>query len=445
MCQRSYCYRSQLPARATRLLNRRLQNTNSSSPINGSESPRSLDSMHSRTSARASLREHLKQRQQQNIQSQLINSSSEDLLADKSLRNSMLQDVSTFKKQLVQLRRILQESDTLNPFEINGQIFSHLNGSGSNGVLCENEKEMPSNDKEKTDDEKNVLANQQLMLLEDQRQELADLRRQVVFLQSQMDDKDRLIRQQQNKLDELRMDNMRLLNDKPSVQNLNSNITETANCATQTERLRPVSMGSSQDFNSQQEPHKSQKNDSKQIPTITIKPSPQRSKTQISSVYTKLSSIKPTLSPSNRNSSILTTPSSKPMKSTKIEHPKTTPLRMQNAANVMRNTNDLKTPLRRSIPQLVKTPNSNIIHGSTKNSIKLQKQTIAATSSHSMKVHRTEDSNGNSATSSLSTSSSNSSINDKNPNSNNSNHSDCNGIGFLAQQLNEIYSRGLLE
>lgn len=106
--------RSQLPLRATRLLNRRFQNNNNinTSPLNGSESPRSLDSMHSRTSsARASLREHLKQRQHLNLQSQLEHhsSSTEDLLVDKSFRNSMLQDVASFKKQLVQLRRILQE------------------------------------------------------------------------------------------------------------------------------------------------------------------------------------------------------------------------------------------------------------------------------------------------------------------------------------------------
>lgn len=106
--------RSQLPARATRLLHRRLQtnSSNNNSPLShGSESPRSLDSAQSRASstARASLREHLKQRQQLNLQSHLMNSSNEDLLADKSLRNAMLQDVTTFKKQLVQLRRILQE------------------------------------------------------------------------------------------------------------------------------------------------------------------------------------------------------------------------------------------------------------------------------------------------------------------------------------------------
>lgn len=103
--------RSQLPARATRLLNRRLQN-NSNSPLsqNGSESPRSLDSIHSRnTPSKTSLREHLKQRQQLNLQSQMLNSSSEDLVLDKSLRNAIQQDVVCFRKQLVHLRRILQE------------------------------------------------------------------------------------------------------------------------------------------------------------------------------------------------------------------------------------------------------------------------------------------------------------------------------------------------
>lgn len=113
-----------MPLRATRLLNRRFQNNNfnnnnnnNTSPLNGSESPRSLDSMHSRTSsARASLREHLKQRQQLNLQSQLEHSSTEDLLVDKSFRNSMLQDVASFKKQLVQLRRVLQEVSELCDF-----------------------------------------------------------------------------------------------------------------------------------------------------------------------------------------------------------------------------------------------------------------------------------------------------------------------------------------
>jgi len=67
------------------------------------------------------------------------------------------------------------QTDTLNPFDVNGQIF---NGGGVDNV-----DKTPS-DKDKKDDENNVvLTNEQLLLLEDQRQELADLRRQVVFLQ----------------------------------------------------------------------------------------------------------------------------------------------------------------------------------------------------------------------------------------------------------------------
>lgn len=192
-------------------------------------------------------------------------------------------------------------------------------------------------------------------------------------------------------------------------------------------------------FFSQKDQNKSQnKDETKQFPTITIKSSPLRSKTQISSVYTKLSSIKPTnivstSASANKNSSVPTSSSTKPMKSTKIEHPKTTSSRMQSSANVIRGLNDesLKTPLRRSIPQLVK-----ITNGATKSSPKTQKHLA-------VKSHRIDDSNGNSATSSLSTSSSNSSINDKHHN--NINRTDSNGISFLAHQLSEIYSRGLLE
>lgn len=71
------------------------------------------------------------------------------------------------------------QSDTLNPFDVNGQIFNSLNGN-----VCDSEKEATTSDKEKKDDENNVvLSNEQMVLMEDQRQELADLRRQVVFLQ----------------------------------------------------------------------------------------------------------------------------------------------------------------------------------------------------------------------------------------------------------------------
>uniref|UniRef100_A0A182MGL6 Uncharacterized protein n=1 Tax=Anopheles culicifacies TaxID=139723 RepID=A0A182MGL6_9DIPT len=105
--------RSQLPARA-RLLTRRLQNN--ATPTNGSESPRSIDSLPRRTfsgsykTATLSQFHNLANNNCTTDSASTATNSAEDLtLLDKSLRNSMLQDVVHFKKQLVRLRRILQE------------------------------------------------------------------------------------------------------------------------------------------------------------------------------------------------------------------------------------------------------------------------------------------------------------------------------------------------
>ena len=129
-----------------------------------------------------------------------------------------------------------------------------------------------------------------------------------------------------------------------------------------------------------------QNGNSRQIPTITVKPSLSKSKTQISSVYTKLSSIKPTST--NRNSSI---PNYlKPVKTTQIGNSQVTPAKV----NILRSP--VKSPKR--IPQLVKPSMAN---GASKVS---SKSLISF-------IPKSDDSNGNSATSSLSTSSSNSSLN----------------------------------
>lgn len=53
-----------------------------------------------------------------------------------------------------------------------------------------------------------------------------------------MDDKDRLIRQQQCKLEELQKDKFKLLNANPIEQDPKSDFIETANTATQTDRVR---------------------------------------------------------------------------------------------------------------------------------------------------------------------------------------------------------------
>lgn len=85
-------FRSQLPSR-TRLLARRSQ----TSSQNGSESPRSVESFSRRTKPSPSL-----------LQPTVVVDDNMELI-DKSLKNSILQDVVYFKKQLLRLRRVLQE------------------------------------------------------------------------------------------------------------------------------------------------------------------------------------------------------------------------------------------------------------------------------------------------------------------------------------------------
>lgn len=127
---------AQLPARATRLLNRsRLQDQQ----LGGNDSDNSLRSSHSggasaaaaarkrstansraSTASTASLpRQRPLQQHQlgvgaggsagQRCAGELHSSSDDLMLYDKSFRNAMIQDVLQFKKQLLRLRRILQE------------------------------------------------------------------------------------------------------------------------------------------------------------------------------------------------------------------------------------------------------------------------------------------------------------------------------------------------
>ncbi|XP_017861735.1 PREDICTED: serine-rich adhesin for platelets isoform X9 [Drosophila arizonae] len=217
---------AKLPARATRLLNRsRLQDQQ----LTGNDSDNSLRSTHSGASSRkrstaasrasttsstSSLQRRQQQQQQHHHHHQLggnsasgsrraagglagnaeLHSSSDDLmLYDKSFRNAMIQDVLQFKKQLLRLRRILQEdaesdckrTETLNPFENdNVQLFAAC-GLDS--------KQLNDID----------LASLTSSTTEDPLQELSDLRRQVVYLQGQVDDRDRTIRLQRDLIEQL--------------------------------------------------------------------------------------------------------------------------------------------------------------------------------------------------------------------------------------------------
>ncbi|XP_032593436.2 serine-rich adhesin for platelets isoform X6 [Drosophila grimshawi] len=244
---------AKLPARATRLLNRsRLQDQA------GNESDNSLRSTHSgasssrkrstaasrasTASSTSSLQRRQQQQQQQKHQSATssgsrrttgqrpggsnaeLHSSSDDLmLYDKSFRNAMIQDVLQFKKQLLRLRRILQETETLNPFENdNMQLFAAC-GLDS--------KQLNDID----------LASLTSSTTEDPLQELSDLRRQVVYLQGQVDDRDRTIRLQRDLIEQLEAEKRQAMPADGNVANLVNK--ECISMATQTERTRPLAIG----------------------------------------------------------------------------------------------------------------------------------------------------------------------------------------------------------
>ncbi|XP_055315772.1 putative uncharacterized protein DDB_G0277255 isoform X19 [Sitodiplosis mosellana] len=206
---------SQLPARSTRLLNRsRLHHTN----LNGTESPRSIENLNlihktvsqfGRDSANGSPDEQL-------------------FMLDKTLRNSMIQDVQYCKQQLLQLRSILQENEeylmtrtaSLNSFENNNGKFFDASG-GYDGTLTnvdckERDNYSPS-------------------LSDDPKHDLVDLKRQ-----SQLDDKDRTIRIQQNLISKLEAEMDQVNNGKNDIQS--EQMIDTVNTATQTDRVRPISM-----------------------------------------------------------------------------------------------------------------------------------------------------------------------------------------------------------
>nr|XP_040225182.2 uncharacterized protein LOC120950873 isoform X2 [Anopheles coluzzii] len=346
--QSNSTHRSQLPARA-RLLTRRLQNN--ATPTNGSESPRSIDSLPRRTfagsykTATLSQFHNLANNNNCTDSASTATNSAEDLtLLDKSLRNSMLQDVVHFKKQLVRLRRIMQEdeenlmmTDTLNPFENNnGQFFTTAAAAmAANGTIgsatTTTATTATSQEQQQQQQQENILIRESsvaaLALLEDQRQELADLRRQ-----GELTAKDRTIRQQQNLIEKYEAEREKqqqqqlhsLTNggsstesgdgtalsgpDSAGSSDRNHQSAETISTATQTERLRPVSFGGQEGLGSRSEKPVTPKNGLRTPSAVGLAgatpphqhhhhhtngtPTTPKSKTQISSVYTQLSSVR---------------------------------------------------------------------------------------------------------------------------------------------------------
>lgn len=147
---------------------------------------------------------------------QLASSDSDEsamMRVDRGTYQHMYQDVVHIKTMLLKLKRVLQEAETLNPFE----------SSLKNGLLHHlvHADESAEDDGERT---------------RNADEEVVDLKRQMVLMKQQMEEKDRTIQ-----LMQVQMMKYERIED----SNENGQPTDMCNAATQTERIRPVSAGPS--------------------------------------------------------------------------------------------------------------------------------------------------------------------------------------------------------
>ncbi|XP_031775235.1 uncharacterized protein LOC100863864 isoform X6 [Apis florea] len=189
------------------------------------DSPRSIDSTRNRQFSSPL-------RISRNIQSPNLDSGDEgSLRVDRDTYQHMFQDIVSIKTTLLKLKRVLQQSeengltrvDTLNPFDnsMKNGLFYNVNEGGTADVSTS-----PGSGGSSIADE------------------LADLRRQVVFLQGQVEDRDRTIQVLQFQISKLQGPN----GDGQTCALTNHNnfsSPNTCNAATQTEKTRPVSAGPS--------------------------------------------------------------------------------------------------------------------------------------------------------------------------------------------------------
>ncbi|XP_076663733.1 uncharacterized protein LOC143366500 isoform X3 [Andrena cerasifolii] len=183
------------------------------------DSPRSIDSPRNRQFSSPL-------RISRNVQSPSLDSGDEgSLRVDRDTYQHMFQDIVSIKTMLLKLKRVLQEAETLNPFDnsMKNGLFYNLNEGGTADVSTS-----PGSGGSSIADE------------------LADLRRQVVFLQGQVEDRDRTIQVLQFQISKLQGPNGGD-GQTCALGNNHNNIpsTNTCNAATQTEKTRPVSAGPS--------------------------------------------------------------------------------------------------------------------------------------------------------------------------------------------------------
>ncbi|XP_060523649.1 uncharacterized protein LOC132700390 isoform X2 [Cylas formicarius] len=202
-----------------RLLSRSRTGTPNSVP----DSPRSLDSRinlrhtqrpSSTSSPIRSRFSHLPN------QSEGLDSDNDSIRLDRTNHTAIKQDIVGIKTMLLKLRRVLNESDTHNPFE--NQVLAN----GLFNTIYPTEQPNAQNEDN----------------MQEARLELADLRRQVIFLQGQLEDKEKAVQHLQEQVVQL-VDQNYQSNSAPA-----STITSDSlrcNAATQTDRIRPISAGPS--------------------------------------------------------------------------------------------------------------------------------------------------------------------------------------------------------
>ncbi|KMR00423.1 putative myosin havy chain [Lasius niger] len=183
----------------------------------GTESPRSLDNMRNRQVSSP-------MRTSGSVSSSCVDSGDESSLRiDRGTYQYMFQDIVSIKTMLLKLKRVLQEAETLNPFDNpkNG-LFCNLNESGTTDVSTS-----PGSGGSSIADE------------------LTDLRRQVVFLQGQVEDRDRTIQTRDRTIELLELQMSKLQGPKNgdaqscilSTRNHDISSVDTCNAATQTEKV----------------------------------------------------------------------------------------------------------------------------------------------------------------------------------------------------------------
>ncbi|KAJ8919217.1 hypothetical protein NQ315_012205 [Exocentrus adspersus] len=221
----------------------RLLRSRTGTPNSIPDSPRSLDGRTARLSRPSAASSPIKPRI--NHLSSTGYDSDDSIRLDRANHTAMKQDIISIKTMLLKLRRVLNEqtdeeilmryvksencvmmrvfcfqSETHNPFENQAVLTNGLFNS-----LCPSDTEALQNEDES-----------------ETRLELAELRRQVLFLQGQLEDKEKTVQSLQEQMIKLANDNYHA-NSAPA--STISHESQMCNAATQTERIRPISAGPS--------------------------------------------------------------------------------------------------------------------------------------------------------------------------------------------------------